>query len=175
MNKKGQIAVGALLLFFIGAIVVLAMLPSIASPIQEITNKLAVKAEAGSMATVRNPGEQNINESVILEVTHVYESTDWRYNDADCNFGSIVIGNGSVNFTDNTHYVFTEGIGNYSYLNTTVTRNSGNTTVIYYTTCQAGYATESGTRGVAGLILILAAVGLLGFAAYFITKGFDMK
>lgn len=168
MNKKGY-ALGALIIFFLGAIVVIALFPSIASPVQEITEKLVIKGEVGSLVTVREPGNDNINESVILNVTHPYSG--WRYDDSDCTISDIVIGNGSANFTDNTDYVFTEGIGNYSFLNTTDTRDSGNVTALYYTICGEGYATDSGTRGVATLIIILAAVGLLGFSAYFITKG----
>lgn len=164
METKSKL--GVLVFLFLGIIVVLAMMPEIATNTQELTTKNTVVDESIDISPARFAGNASINETYPFTVTSA--PTGWKVR--SCPLTSVTYGNSSEDWTLNTDYRITLSSG-VLYLNNTVNVNatdegSPNETFIDYTYCQDGYITSTGGRGAASLILITAALGLLGYAVY---------
>jgi len=100
MNKRGEIAMGALIMFFIGVVVVAAILPSIAENTELMENKQRVINESINYASAFN-GTLGINTSYELEVANdPKDSADWRASSGDisCPLSSFALFNGSYEF-----------------------------------------------------------------------------
>ena len=164
---------GIILTLFIGVIVCLAMIPDIASNIQDMTVKRNVAGESHSLDiaaawNVSLDAAKTINESYIYTVTNAPD--DWKIN--KCPLEGFTIGNSTENYTVTTDYVLTASAGTYYLMNTSTTIYGGNDTLVGYDYCDDGYITNSGGRGIAKMILIFAAFGLLGYAVYLGAKDF---
>ena len=174
-NRKGQIALGALIILFMGIIVAVAMLPSISDNTNVITDKQNVVDEVVSVANAKSVG-QDFNVSVDLgPIVQVPEG----WNIANCPLSAITVTNASgTALTVTTDYTLSTTTGVLNMKNTTATVDAfigNNNSLIDYTYCADGYGADSGTRGVTKLILIGATLGLLGFAAFYVYKGLKIK
>jgi len=158
---KNNLGIAGLVILFMGIMVVLAMLPSIAEKQDILTDQQLVVNESLNIDSAKIAGG-SINETIQFNVTN--EPTGWHI--TNCPLTSVIVANESyATLTDNTDYYLSEEYGNITFLNTYAVNNS-NTTYISYTYCAEGYGTTSGTRAVAGLILITSALGLLGFVVW---------
>lgn len=165
LNKLGMLVV-----LFMGVIVVLAMLPQIATNTKELTSKIQVVNETIDFGTY--PLSRNVNGvNITWQWNLTYENTGW--NIANCPLsGLIVLNQSNATLTSGTDFVIDLNYGNFSFKQTNATNTSVlNTTSWTYTYCPAGYAGSSGARAVANLILICAALGLMAFAAWGFYKG----
>lgn len=163
--EKGTL--GVIILLLIGVVVVAALLPEIGSKVSELSEKQTVSKESISIASTRMTSGE-INSSVNLTVSRAPTAGSWEA--TNCPLTGFILGNNSKNFTSGTDYIFSGSNGKLAILNS-VNMNgtdgtSGNTTTSYYTWCAAGYAGDSGSRSVAKIILIFAALGLIGFVIY---------
>jgi len=162
MENNSKLAV--FIILFIGVIVALALMPEIARNISALSDKQIITNELIDITTARDAFKlNNIDNSVTFTVDS--EPIGWRQ--TECPLTSITYGNSTTDWTNEVDYNITESTGILNLYNTTATvRSVPNTTYIDYTYCNEGYITNSGGRGVAKLILIVAALGLAGFAIY---------
>lgn len=185
-NKKGN-TIGVLILLFLGIIVAASLLPTIAENQQLLTNKQPRVNETVSLATDDNGGwgfnpgiattDQGINTSSNHTLARGPSGTfvdGWQHPSTDnpCPIENVVARNQSgTAYTVTTDYLIDNDYGMINYLNTSAVYQEGlethNTTLVTYDYCDDGYGTSSGTRGVARLILIFAALGLVGYAIYY--------
>lgn len=172
--KKGQAGLAALLLFFIGAIVVLSILPEIADTTQKMRYTIPVVNETINYATARFD-DQTINVNKTFVLTNAPTSSDWRGSDGSMSCGitsfSLLNGAGSA-LTLTTDYLFDGTNGTLNLVNNTATQqdNASNLTYGSYNYCDEGYVVGSAGRSMVSLILIFSALGLLGFAIYYGVK-----
>jgi len=163
---KEEITIGGLILLFIGVIVVLAIIPTIADETSTLIDKRSIVNETIDITTARQAGLQDINESIIFNVTH--ENAD-RWKQLNCPLTNFVMRN-QTNGTlvEGTDYVVTLEYGNFSLLSSVDLNTSvDNDTYIDYTYCPDGYITDGSGRTVANLILIFASLALIAFAIYY--------
>jgi len=172
MNKKGEVnKVGMFFVLFIGVLVGALFISEIATQQGVVTSKSTITNESQDIASARNASHVVITtvEFNIAEDNEDGGDTEsWKQ--TKCPITNFVLRNQS-NYTavDDTDYVFTESIGNFTLLDTfTFNSTARNTTYATYTHCRDGYNTESGERGVANLWTLFAAFALLGFAAYYL-------
>ena len=148
MNKTGSI--GALIVFFIGVIVALAILPAIADGQSTMTSQVT------GNETITTPA----NGSWIDLVGQELFGTPVVYNQSS---GTLITG---------TNYTIEEGISSVDGKKT-VRYKSGtdeysNVGVnVTYTYGAEGYVDDRGGRSIAGLIVLFAAIGLMGFAIFY--------
>jgi len=167
-KKKGQLSVGEIMILFMGIVVALAFIPQIFDSQNILTDKQQVIDETFDL------GKALINGSVVnesYEFTITNNPTGWQA--TSCPLTGVTIGNSTDDFTDTTDYVFTEATGVFTMKNTDVVNGSSaetNTTLVDYSYCADGYNTNSGSRGVAGLIGLFSVFILLGFAVYYLMK-----
>ena len=165
---------GALFLFFIGVVVVLALFPSIADGVQTVSSKVARTNETfdlGVGGTAGGGGAGYINATYQHNLSHA--PTGYRVNECPISGFTLASGNGSQVYTITTDYLVDLNRGNFTFVNSSNVYQLGaatNQTVANYTYCQEGYAPDGAARAMSKLILIFAAVALLGFSAYFIIK-----
>jgi len=169
MEFKSKI--GVLVTLFLGVIVALVLLPAIASNIQDLSEKRNIVNESVDISVARLAGG-TINETYPFTVEE--EPTGWRIN--SCPLTAFLYGNSTTDWTLDADYRVNLSSGIF-YLNNTVNVNgtdgsSPNETYVDYDYCTTGYITSSGGRGVAKLILIAAALGLLAYAVYLGAKEF---
>ncbi len=167
--NKGQVGIGTLILLFIGIIIVVALLPAIASNISELKDKQTITDETVDFSSARLAGG-TINSSVEFSVSNAPTGWDIEH----CPLTSVTLSNSSgTDWTTSTDYVFTTAHGNFTLKNTVaVNGSSTNNTLVDYTFCPEGYASTGGARAMAGIILVFAALGLLGFAVYYSVRQF---
>lgn len=170
-SKKGA-SFGNILIGFLGIMVVFALLPTIATNQAVLNTKnSAVDDPIDISSAVINPG--SINASVTFTLTNA--PTGWKLTDSDCAISDYTFSNSTSDFTETTDYVITASAGTFTLKNTTSTLTmvvDDNTTYVDYDYCADGYIGDSGARGVSGLILIFASLGILGFSVWFFWKGF---
>ena len=165
------IGIGSLLIMFIGVIVVLAIMPEIATNQEEMTNKNSVVSELVDISTTRNLSgtEFPLNFSVDIRITEY--PTGWKV--SQCPVSSFVITNqsGTV-LVDATDYELDESTGILNFYDTHETNMSGdsNTTYATYDYCLDGYITSTAGRSVAKLILIFTALALVAFTIFYSVK-----
>lgn len=187
MAELGKaITVGSLLVLAIGVIVVLAILPEIASKQTLMTSKLDyVNESSGTLSgTVTGVGEcfavgvaREVNTSSpncnkTLSLTPAV--TDWQRTNCPLSDLVVKLTNGTQ-LTENTDYIFYATSGIVAYQNTTLMNSTEmnqtyNVTYATYKYCDDGYISDSAGRSVAGLILIFTALALVAFAIYYSVK-----
>jgi hypothetical protein len=166
---ESRTKLGIFFALFIGVIVAIALLPDIASNVQQMTNRISVINETVDISVARL-ASGSINNTYNFTVTN--EPDGWRT--TECPLTNFLYGNDTADWTSATDYVVALDSGTFTLENTvavngTVGGNS-NTTYVDYDYCTTGYITNSGGRSMARLILILAAIGLIGFAIYYGVK-----
>ena len=164
-------SLGAIILLVVGIILALALLPTIAQNTQSMVDKQTSANESLSISAARQDASGALQSGYNLTVAHY--PTTWRT--SGCPIESVVFRNKTATLTLNTDYTVhaDEGklqLNNSKALNGTWGGTDGNysdnNTWVDYTWCGEGYSTNSGTRGVTGLIVIACALGLMGFAIY---------
>ena len=167
-------SLGILVVLFIGIVVALAMLPEMGSTVNEMTELRATTNETLNLATARVtglPGE--INSSINFSLTNA--PSGWKVD--KCPITSLVVlsSNGTT-LTGSTigtgDYVPYTSVGiiqfnNTAKVNATVNSSSvaANSSFGSYAYCDDGYVTGA-TSTMIKLVLLFAALGLLGFAVW---------
>jgi len=159
MNNKAQLGIGQFVMFFIGIIVVMALIPTIADNVDTIR-------------TTRNAGNLTYTMSSGVGIANAIEAEGQEY------IGSALVTNSSTGTVIGSNITVTEG-SNADGEKTVLVYLSGDGTCdgINYTSQPVnfsyeygpdGYAESAGTRSMAALIVIMAALGVLGFAVYWV-------
>jgi len=89
----------------------------------------------------------------------------WRAN-GGCVLTNFVLGNSTANFTVADDYLVNTTAGTFFVRNSTVIHGSDNSTYAYYNFCGEGYVGNKPAGAAARLILLFAALGLLGFVIW---------
>lgn len=172
MDSKTEI--GTIFLLVVGVLVVLAMIGPISTDVEQMTNKISMTNESHSFASCRNTGGGFNNTGCNITITNA--PSGWRIN--ECPAGSFALRNCTGNtLTVTTDYIFVGSTGIYELKNTSAVHCNlgahplGNYTYADYNYCTTGYITSAAGRGVAKLILVFSALGLIAYAIYMgITK-----
>lgn len=172
-NKKGQSDFGRIILIFVGVIFAIALIGAIFQYQSLATTKQTTYNETEALDTlgcvVANADGGQVNESsancnlTSTQLTYAVAATDWRASDSQCDLSSVVVTNGSLyTFTEGTDYnLFNQSI---QFLNATTTRAGAvNDTNITYSFCDSGYNKDAGSRNIAGLWGLFAALALMAF------------
>jgi hypothetical protein len=164
MNRKGEMNVGQIVILVMGIIAVLALMGEIFIQQNVMTQKAVVTNEAISIAPARLAAGA-INTTYPFRVTNY--PTGWKI--GDCPISGVTYGNASVDYTVTTDYTFNATTGVLLLKNTLKVNNTlTNSTNIDYLYCRDGYNKDTGSRSIAGMIGIFAALALL---AYVIQSG----
>lgn len=163
-----NIALGGILILIIGIIVALAIVPEIATRTTEMSQKNTVTNEQVTITTAQI-NSTDINTSKTFVVTSA--PSGWKA--TECPLTNFVLGNATDDFTLTTDYTVTLSNGTFLLKNTAKVRSLSvnNITLVDYTYCQDGYITNSGGRSIAGIIVLTAALGLLGFVIFYAIRG----
>lgn len=163
MNKKGQaVTVGLLMLLAVGLIVAFALFPSIVDTTHLMTSKLVQSNQSVSLVSAYVDAN-DVNESKNFTL---YSQSAWK--EQSCPLVSVSIKNATgTALVKGTDYTLYADQGVFSLLNTssTVPAVTKNVTYGYYSYCADGYNKDSGSRGIAGIIPLFAALAVLGFVA----------
>lgn len=157
MNKKGQMGIAMIVILVVGILFTMALLPTIANSIGQMTDKQDASNQSVSTVTAY-VGANEVNASFNMTV---YSQSDWKI--IDCPLTSVVIRNGAgTALTANTDYTLYASNGVFSLLNTTKTvpATALNLTYVDYTFCMDGYNNDSGSRSMLNLILIFTALAI---------------
>lgn len=165
-NNKAQI--GVIIIVIMGIFAGIALLQAIFTGQSVLTTKQVTINESIDIATA-NPTATIINENASANRFRISNYPDEQWKIDLCPISSFTLGNGSLIYTVDTDYVFTATTG-YVYLNNSVNVNGttgklDNTTYAGYTWCPEGYNTDSGSRSIAGIIGLFAAIALVVFVA----------
>ena len=171
MNKKGQfVNTGLILMLAFGVIISLVFIQEIANTQNKLTDLQPIGDETFNINTegcLTTSGQVNETAGCNLTLAQwtTYDS-DWRTTQSQCYPSSIVVSNSSgTALTLDTDYTVVASSGLVNMLNTTDTVNStmGNSILIDYNYCDAGYNADSGSRGIARLFVLFCAFILLAF------------
>lgn len=169
-NKKGQAMVGLMVVLFLGVIVVLALLPQIATNVSVVKEKQVATDEVVSVATAKLTGSNDFNGSIDLGPVAFNPTTVGAWQAANCPLTSIAVTNASgTALTVTTDYTLDTTTGNLRIVNnsdTVAAFATSNNSLIDYTYCAEGYGTSAGSRSMASIIIVFAALGLLGFVIW---------
>lgn len=168
-GKKAEIGIASIILLLIGVVVVAALIPEIASKTHGMTEKI-IANDSISISTARPNVGGGINQSTSLNRFAVSQQpTGWKV--SKCPITNFVYSNGSTVYTENTDYKISATAG-YIYLNNTAAMNTTgtNSTYLQFTYCEDGYVGDEAAGTVTDLILIFAALGLLGFVIFYVLK-----
>jgi len=164
---------GALVILFLGVIVVLALLPTIADRTKELSEKVITTNETLNVtanecySVAGAKGQVQTNDTRCnITVTHAPTANSWDMR--NCPISAVVIGNASGDaLTLTTDYTVNASRGVISLVNSTgVNASVFDTAYMTYTWCDEGYIAQGAGRTVAQLVLIFSAIGLLAWAIY---------
>jgi hypothetical protein len=182
MDKKGELNTGGVVLIFIGIIVAFALIGAIASVQNQVTTLQSTTGESTDLSAtscfIPALGHVNVSNSLCnLTADYWYPSGDWRASESQCYLSSATVGNGTVTYTANTDYRLFEEEGVVQLLNTTTTTNatSGNNAVLAYSFCDEGYNKDGGSRSMAGLWTLFAALAIVAFVLLGIKEWINRK
>jgi len=166
MNKRGQMSLGMIVLLVVGVVVVLALMPTIINEQYKMTNKLSVDDETTNLTTegcYTAGGQVNESDSDCnITVDAWYPSGDWRLSEGSCDLSSVTVTNGTgTELTASTDYNLHADEGLVEMLNTSDTESTN--ILVDYDYCDEGYNKDSGSRGMASVISLFAALALLAF------------
>ena len=169
MDNRGQTGIGIFVIAFIAVIVCIALFGSITNTVGEMTNKIAVTNESDALTTCvmlnASNGGWDINESnAACNITVTNAPSGWKTTGCPLTSVAVVDSAGGTAYTVDTDYVVFDSTGIVQMLDTEDTRNiTANTTFTTYTYCADGYNTDSGSRSIASMILIFAALAIALF------------
>jgi hypothetical protein len=166
-SKKGEMNMGLMLMLVFGIILSLALIPAIFNEQSAMTTKNVATDESVSVASARIHGD-DFNGSVSIAVPNAIANgldDDWKI--AECPLESIVVTNASgTALTVTTDYTLSPTTGYLNIVNSTANIADfagSNISLIDYSYCLDGYNTNSGSRGIAQLIGLMATFALLAF------------
>ena len=152
MNKKGSL--GAIMLFVIAVVVSLALIPTIAQEQQKIRTEYEVVND-----TITWPANFT---ALDLEGKYAYDFVAY-------NSSGLVISDG--NYTVLNEVFNSDGdLTAQIFANDTTADFRGASVNVTYTYRPLTYANDSGSRSIASLITLFAALGILGAAVFFGAK-----
>jgi len=169
MKNKGQIGVGAYVIMAVAIIFCIALLTASAEQTSLLTQKQPVTDKTTDLSAtgcLTAGGQVNESNSACnITADNWYSAGDWRLSDSQCYLSAVTVSNDTTSLTVDTDYVLFESTGIIQMLNTTETENGtiGNDVLIDYSYCDSGYNKDSGSRTIANLILLFAALALLAF------------
>jgi len=153
MNKKGNI--GTLIIFFIGVIVALSLLPAIAENQAVLTDTQTASNVTYTMAASGSFIDLNGQEYI----------------------SGVLVTNSSSGTIIDSNYTIGEGISASTGLKTVTLTSDGAyfeddaldglSVNVSYVYGPDGYADSSGARSMAKLIILMAGLGILGFAVFY--------
>jgi len=164
---------GVLIVLFLGIIVVLALMPSIAEQTNTMTEKFTVynvSLDVNGSILANSSG----NTTFYMYTTP--KQAGWKI--TDCPISNLVVRNGSNDtLVLNTDYTANLSLGRIAPTGACLNWNStgvygSNISRIDYTYCEEGYITSSAGRSITKMILLFAALGLLVFAIYYSVRQF---
>jgi hypothetical protein len=160
MNRKGQL--GTVVVIFIGVIVCLVLIGSIANILNPSTDLQSVANESVSLAGFRL-ADGSINTTYVHNLSNLYPALDWRLGESGCNFASVVVLNQTNNtLTVTTHYTVNTTEGSITFEDVGVVNDSAsNSTLVSYDYCDSGYNRDTASRTMLSLILIFAALAII--------------
>ena len=169
----GKVTLATIIAIFIGVIFVMALLPSIADSTGVMTTKSIITNEAQDIGDARNATHYiSILQEFNVAEDNVDGGTTESWKQTGCPLTSFVLKNQSNHtLTDTTDYDFTESTGVFT-LKPTASWNdtAKNGSFTTYTHCRDGYATEGSSRAIINLILVFAALAVMGFVVFHIFK-----
>ncbi len=156
MNKKGEgNTLGVLIMLFIGIIVALALLGGMFEPVGDMTNirtatNVTVTSAAAAAGTVTLPGRVNTSSLIVVNMTGDEPGEVWTVNF-------------SISNTDSNDRLAILLVTDAA----AVTAGQNGTSVgVSYTYEPEGYNSDSASRSMIDLVLIFAALAILGFVVY---------
>ena len=165
MNKL-DLGIGTLVVMFLGIMVVIAMFPTIANQTTSMTSKNNIVNETINIASARVVTLVNESKSSF---TVANEPDGWRITGCPLTSFSALGWNGSTLVLD-TDYNVTLSTGVITFKNTNLLNaTTNNNTYVTYTYCPESYTTGA-TASVVNLVLIMAALGLIGFCIFFVAR-----
>lgn len=151
---------GKLVLAFVTLLLGAVLIGSLSTNILGNTDKTVIADEAIDLSSSWTPVDGSINvSSGTNNLTVTNNPTSWKVN--DCPLTSVVYGNSSEDYTLDTDYTLTASSGLINVLNTTVTVEGGNATLIDYTYCANDYLNISWGRTVLNLVSGFFALAIL--------------
>ena len=171
MNRRGA-SLGVIIISFIAIIVCLAMLGEVMNTQSQLTDKQSVFNESIDISSGRDltAGNNEVNTSASNFTVSNTPKNDWRHNSSACGISNVIFGNQTENFTLTTDYLIYDQEGVIFVKNTTETVGSTNDTFVFYDFCFAGYNTDAGSRSIAGLFTLFAALALIGWVIAYGSK-----
>lgn len=163
---------GLLITFFMGVVVVVALISPIAKDVEYMTEKFTIINESHSYLGAIDDGNVT-NPTHILNLTNAYATGDWRISGCPMTSFSMIQANGTT-LASTTDYVVNLRTGRYNLepsalINASILGDENHTNSTY-TFCGEGYIPGTGGRAMANLILLFAALGLLGFAIWHVLR-----
>ena len=153
MNKQAQLGIGGFVLLFIGIIVAIALLPAIADNVSTLSDTVTATNVTYTAPAANGTIDLGTAQELITLI-HVTNHTDGTVVGA----GNYTIAEGISATTGKKVVQYTSGVdANYV----------GDGVNVSMTYGAEGYADNSGARGMSKVILIFAALGLLGFVVYY--------
>jgi len=168
MDKRAQVSIGVIVIVIMGIFAGLALLQEIFNQQNVLTDKLTVTNETLDISTASVDGETNTTK--VFYITN--NPTGWKI--SSCPITSLTITNSSgSSFTKATDYAVTEAYGNITFKNTVTVNQtfaSDNLTYLGYAFCRDGYNKDSSSRGIARIIGLFAALGMVVFVLGYALK-----
>jgi len=168
------------LLVFMTLVIGFAFLTPIANVANIMSEKQVVTNENQSLTScyaASSTGTQVNESSASCNITVANAPTGWRLTNSQCALGSVVITNstGTKTFVAGTDYTLFAQQGIVKMLNTTSTTGiSDNLTTLDYNFCNQGYATDSASRSMSKLWVLLMIIVLLVVVIAFAIKQFNL-
>jgi len=171
----GKLALGGIILLAVGLIIAFALLPQIADNQQKLTTKLTHTNETVNVTATgcytATKGQVETNDSRCnISLVESATAGEWEYD--NCHISSMVLTNASGDtLVLNTSYTLWSDRGVVQLLNVSPSnKTSLDTAYMTYQYCDDGYISSSGGRSVAGLIVLMAGLCVIGFAIYYFMR-----
>lgn len=156
MDSKGEVNTAGLILLFVGIIVGLVLIQAVGPFIGQTTGTQSLVNHTFTAPAVGSKGDLIGQE--LLSTPIVYNSS---------NVTDVV---SATNYTIAETISSVDGLKRISYTSLTGSKYASKNVNITYDYGMEGYADDAGARSVIGLILIVAALGLVAFILYYIFK-----
>ncbi len=162
--------VNYLVLAFVFLIIGVALIGTIASEINNRTDKVVIVDESkdltGCVVAIGGDLLFGVDETAAAcNITVTNAPTSWKI--AECPLTSVTVGNASLDFTDGTEYNLLASSGVIQMLNVTATQKGYvNTTLVDYTYCADDYLNSGWGRSVLLTVPGFFALALLGVALW---------
>lgn len=171
MNKQGksQNKMMVVILLFMIVLIGLSFTINVANTKDlqtSLQTRLGETSNLSATSCYQSDSSVNVSNSacnITLDV--VYPAGDWRITESQCDYSSVIVGNGTTNLTEGTDYnVYVSG-GILQMLDTANTQNDtfGDPAIVHsqYDFCDSGFLKDSGNRSLANLWTTLMILTLI--------------